>query len=472
MRSSGLHSMRSCRVRRCISKEGVYRWMSDEAARPTKALYEAVANLWQLSPPGPDNLLAAPAFVCLREVCRDGYSNVGKTGPVFALSNALRSLGLPCTLPVGAATVALPVAEAARRLDAGLRATHARRLHLAPLDMAEELPSLAFGPARIARFSADELLALVDAPRLRRVFPNMRFDAERFSEFHWLVVEEELLLERDPEARAVPALFEKLNKDLGSIEPHKSHFPPALEDALFFLLLAPWEEWAEVHEADWRCFRVPWVYTIEDDLFVRPQIPPSPENLNWEERCYDDGYGGTIEVLRPLGLPVSDNMQSELPVWDNARWGVIERARRTPLFETPIVHFFVRAFLADGVDEVLAHMTTIEAALGLHADYHASARITPDRNKGMSATKRMRGRIAGLFGVRRFADDYETLFNVRSTFLHGRTMGSISTKERVLARSLARQVVEAIVLAAEAGPVTSREAFLDDLLDQGAPLLK
>lgn len=445
--------------------------MSGEVAEPSTEFREAMEDLWRLSPPGPDNLLAAPAFVRLREACRNGYSNMGKNGPGFALSTALRSLGLPCVLPSGAANLALPVAEAVRRLDEALRATHTRRVYLAPLDMADKLPPITFGAARVGRFNAAELLSLVDAPRLRRAFPNMEFDAERFSEFHWLVVEERAYIDRDPEARAVPGLFMNLSEDLGRVEPHKGLFPGAIEDALFFLLLAPWDTWAEIHEADWRGFRVPWVYAVEDDLFVRPQSPPSSDSLSWEERHYDDGYGGTIEVLRPSSLPLSDDAQSELLVWDQTRWGIVDVVRRSPLFETPIVHFFVRAFLTDGVDEILAHITTIEAALGLQADYNPSTRVSPDRHKGMRATQRMCGRVAGLLGDRSFADEYEMLFNLRSAYLHGRTMRSISTKERVLARSLARQVIEALILAAQAGPVASREAFIDGLLDQGAPLL-
>jgi hypothetical protein len=95
----------------------------------------------------------------------------------------------------------------------------------------------------------------------------------------------------------------------------------------------------------------------------------------------------------------------------------------------------------------------------------------PDRHKGMRATDRMRGRVAGLLGDRRYADQYERLFDVRSAFLHGRAMTAISTEERVIARSLARQVVEALILATRAGSVSSREDFLDDLLDTGAPLI-
>lgn len=120
-------------------------------------------------------------------------------------------------------------------------------------------------------------------------------------------------------------------------------------------------------------------------------------------------------------------------------------------------------------NDVAVLITTIEAALGLRADYQASFRFAPDRHKSMRATNRMRGRVAGLLGVRRYSDQYETLFNVRSTFLHGRTMAAISTDERLLARSLARQVVEALILATQAGPIASREDFLDGLLDRGLP---
>jgi hypothetical protein len=112
------------------------------------------------------------------------------------------------------------------------------------------------------------------------------------------------------------------------------------------------------------------------------------------------------------------------------------------------------------IDEFLAHVTTIEAALGLRADYQKIFRVAPDRHKGMRATNRMRGRVAGLLGDRLYADQYEQLFDVRSAFLHGRAMTAISTQERVMARSLARQVVEALILATRA-PITSREDFLD-----------
>jgi hypothetical protein len=438
---------------------------------PSSAMLGAMAELWRLSPPGPDNILAHPAFVRLREACRDNYSGTGKTGPAFALSTALRALGLPCHLQKDAAHFALSVEEAAAGLDAALRSARSTRVHLAPLDLADDLSPLAFGPAKLCRLTPDELRVVFDERRLKRVYPRQELDADRLSEFHWLVVEETVAFKHGPEARAVPFFSMDLSQDLGRIEPHKGRFPGAFEEALFFLLLAPWESWSTMPEVDWRGFRVPWVYTVDSDIFVRPGSPPSPDTLSWEDRIYDDGYGGTYEEERPVELRLDDNAATELTVWDQSRWVIVEQAKQSVLFETPVAHFLIRAFLAEGVDEFLAHITTVEAALGLRADYQKSFRVAPDRQKGMRATNRMRGRVAGLLGDRSHADQYEQLFDIRSAFLHGRAMTDISTQEQVMARSLARQVVEALILATQSGQISSREDFLDSLLDKGAPLI-
>ena len=82
--------------------------MSMAGTGPSNAMISAMSDLWRLRPPGPDNILAHPAFERLREACRDGYPNAGKKGPAFALSTALRSLGLPCGLQRQTAHLALP----------------------------------------------------------------------------------------------------------------------------------------------------------------------------------------------------------------------------------------------------------------------------------------------------------------------------------------------------------------------------
>jgi len=226
-----------------------------------------------------------------------------------------------------------------------------------------------------------------------------------------------------------------------------------------------------MHEVDWRGFRVPWVYTVDDDLFVRPQPPPSPDDLNWETKVYTDRWGEPVELEAPVTLPFDDKAAAALVHWDQRNWDIVSRARLSPLFETPVVHFFVRAYLSDDIDEVLAHLTAIEAALGLREDYDRSLRPKSDSHGKLGATRRVAARVAALLDGSGFAAQYEQLFNLRSTFLHGRTMGAISTVERVAARRLSRQVVSGLVGEATGPVAVSRETRLRALLDRGAPLI-
>ena len=67
------------------------------------------------------------------------------------------------------------------------------------------------------------------------------------------------------------------------------------------------------------------------------------------------------------------------------------KAEQSVLFEAPIAHFLLRTFLAEGVDEFLAHITTIEVFLGLQGDYHKRSRVGIDQHKNLSATKKYVG---------------------------------------------------------------------------------
>ncbi|MCS2611005.1 hypothetical protein LLY24_16945 [Halomonas sp. wenzhen-202101] len=426
-------------------------------------LLAKLGALWRIPPPGPDNLLSAPEFISLSKLIAQRTGNTA----TFALSNALRSLGLPCGLPAGHRVQALDLPTVADMLVKAFSRSSITRRHLCPLDLADDLPLMTFGQARVARFSAAQLYDLFDWPRLSRYFPTLTSGAERLSEFQWLVVEEEVPVRTNPEARAFPFLDMDISRDLGEIEPHRGRFPQAVEDALFFLLLAPWEDWSTLNEVDWRGFRVPWIYTLDDDLFVSPTRPPSAETLSYEPRTYTDNRGEVIEIERPIVLPL-DNAATEGLQWVNdTAWKQVQAARATSLFETPVVHFLVRAFLASGIDEFIAHLTVIEAALGLESDYKRKLRPNTDPCPRLSATQRVAVRLRAAVGEGKAERDYMNLFDLRSAFIHGRSgVQCISTKQRVLARSLARRAACALVRLSRQ-PEVAREQVLSDLL--GSP---
>src|SRR3546814_2948679 len=114
-----------------------------------------------------------------------------------------------------------------------------------------------------------------------------------------------------------------------------------------------------MQEVDWRGFRLPWIYTVDDDLFIRPAPPPSADSLSLEHWIVEDNWGEEIELERPTALPLDDEAQVDLARFNNGAWAQLQAARATRLIETPAEHTLVPAFLAAGMAEVLAHTTAI-----------------------------------------------------------------------------------------------------------------
>ncbi len=426
-------------------------------------LRTALERLWRIPPPGPPNLYAAPEFTAVAEACA-AYGG-GKS--TFGLGTALRSLGLPSGLPVGRQADSLSVEAAAWALEEGLTRRTTVRRYLCPLDLADSLPSLTFGNARLGHFSVKELEVLFDASRTRRYYPNGVFELERLAMFHWLVVEERVEIDPRPEARAMPFLFEGFGRDTGAFHPHRGAFPEAVEAALFFLLLAPWEDWSTMPEVNWRGFTLPWIHVVDEDLFVRPSPFPNADTLSLEPWIVHDAWGEEEELERPTRLPLEDEF-STLSTWTEARWQAHRAACDGAMLQTPVAHFVVRGFANDGIDEVMAHMTAIEAALGQRQDGFAA------KGKGKSpgpktATGKVCSRIAALLDDADAALVYKDLFELRSAFVHGRgDLDLISTVQRVDARRLARRVAAALASLNTTGSQT-RATILDDLMVGGFP---
>ncbi|WP_394560091.1 hypothetical protein [Aquipseudomonas alcaligenes] len=319
---------------------------------------------------------------------------------------------------------------------------------------------------KVGRFSPQELERLFDAPRLARHFPDIHLDSSKLSAFHWLVVEEEVEVGTPPASRALPFLEMDFKADLGAIEPYGGRFPETVEAALFFLLLAPWEQWAEMAQVDWRGFRLPWIYTVSSDLCIAPDRPPDSSKLSWEPKHYNNEWGETIEIEEPSGLTLNSSANTGIRELTDAAWNALQTARNSTFFTPPVEHFLVRAFLVKGIDEVLAHLTVIEAAFGLESDHKPKLRSPGDKHN-FGATKRVASRLSAALNDAKAAKDYLDLFDVRSMYVHGRPgIQAIPTEHRVLARSLARRAAAALVDLSH--QEDSREVVMARLLNVGA----
>jgi len=431
---------------------------------PPIQLTHAQEQLWRIPPPNPSNLFKAPAFAQLTDLCGEIY---GYPHSSSALANAIRSLGIPCNLPPDKQNRAIAPEQAAVKLHDAFTLQTVRRRHLCPLDLCDELPPIEFGSCQVKESTAEQLADLFDAPRLGRHFPAYNLPDRQFSDFRWLVVEEHIDVDPRPEARALPILFMDLSQDFGEIDPHAGSFPDAVEAALSFLLLAPWEDWVVYPEVNWRGFRLPWIHTVDDDLFVRPAAPPAPSALSMQPGIYFDQYGEEVEIERPAVYNLDDAAGDQFSNLGEARWKQFETARGSSLFNTPVEHFLVRAFLADGMDEIMAHMTAIEAGLGLEMDHRRGLRPKPDPHPKISASERVAKRLAAVLGDVSASNQYAELFELRSSFVHGRVgLGKVPTQLRINARALARRMADALVGQGQASPANRLE-ILSRLLDQG-----
>lgn len=398
--------------------------------------------------------------------CHELYPDAWDESTVdFTLQKALRALGLPCTAPRDDGANHLDAHEAARAFEAAVTRESAERIILCPLDLADRLPDLDFGPCSVRRFSKKELETLFHADLLRRTFPGRAIDLEGLAEFNWLCIKQLVKLGQ-PGRRAAPFMYDFVVDEVGAIEPHASSLPTVVEEALFLLLLEPWEEWTE--SQGWTAFQIPWTYASTDDIFSHRVFPRGPETLSWHPQAFQDHDGEWIEEDVPIRIPLDDAANSAAGRVNSAAWDALQRAMSSPLFETPIMHFLVRGWSADGIDEFIAHMLTIEAALGVKNDYGSGA-VRPDIRGGKV---RMQCRISALLDSVAEGDVYGQLFELRSEFLHGRKMGAILALDRQSARSLARKVARAVMRHAVSGRIskTGRDDFVNGLLVQGAKL--
>ncbi|AXA80683.1 hypothetical protein CE206_29390 (plasmid) [Achromobacter xylosoxidans] len=341
-----------------------------------------------------------------------------------------------------------------------------RRTHFCPLDLADDLPRLDFGAATVRSFNVEELASALDVQRLRRHHPTAIVDLDSLAQFQWLVVEELAPVPDAPSARASPWLAAPINTDWGEVRPHEPVWPQAVEDALFFLLLAPWERWTEMPRTDIYGFRIPWVHTVDSDLFTRPALPPSADTLTFISTIRRDQHGEEYETEEPARICLHKEATTALPLMDESAWASLEKSKAAGLFDTPIQHFILRAFRAAGIDSFLAHITAIEAAVGAQTDYSQSDRTTYQR---LGPTKRVATRLAGLLGDGAASSEYARLFDMRCAYIHGRSeIAPISTADRISARRLARRAARALV---ELEPATSagqtRSQLLEQLLEKG-----
>jgi hypothetical protein len=354
----------------------------------------------------------------------------------------------------------------ATAIEDAMLATRGETIHLCPLDQADALPRLRFGPCEVRTFSRTEFSEVIQFERLKRRFRNLSIDINSFARFDWLVVREPVSFASTLKNRS--GFFRhidfRMDRDYGAIESYAKKWPAAVERAVFALLLLRWEDMVQYRDIDWRGFRIPWVYSVPADVLDAPPYPKGPETLTWEpDFQHDEETGGDVETERPFRLPLNDDLDGYYTGLTDERWHNLERAQASAIVNPLVVHFLTRSFASEGIDEFLGHITTIEAALGMSSDYGVGRSRPPIGSRNPGATERVRRRISALTGDPTMATLFGKLFDLRSTFIHGRPIADVSSTQRVQARVLARQVLECLIQTAQTSTAPDRDNYLTSL---------
>lgn len=375
----------------------------------------------------------------------------------WGLLNLFDATGVPTEATAGSIAVAI---------EDAMLTTRGETIHLCPLDEADTLPRLRFGPCEVRTFSNAEFSEIIQYERLQRRFRGLAIDANSFARFDWLVVREPVTFAATLRNRS--GFFRhidfRMDRDFGAIEPYAKKWPAIVERAVFALLLIRWEDMVQHRDIDWRAFRIPWVYSVPADILDAPPYPKGPETLTWEpDFHHDEQTGEEIETQRPFRLPLNDDLDAYYADLTDERWRNLERAQGSPIVNPLVVHFMTRAFASQGIDEFLGHVTAIEAALGMSSDYSVGKPRPPIGRSNPGATERVKRRISALTGDATMANVFGDLFNLRSTFIHGRLLADVPSTQRLQARVLARQVLECLIQAAQTSTAQDRDAYLSGL---------
>ena len=225
----------------------------------TSPLLAVITQLWERRFPNDEAAFASTEFKRLCDVAAEVHCRPDSPFEledkndlamhVTDMRNAMRNIGAPWN-----ADIPLPPAAAAQTIDKAFAAPSCLLTHLIPLDLADELPSVRFGPWRIQSFDSTELGNLVGLARLNRFGHTRVVDVKRLSSFRWAVLEESIPVHSENRWRH---LFRGWD-DIGKVRHVRRQFEPAIERGLFVLSLYPWEDLTEADYVTWQPFQFPW----------------------------------------------------------------------------------------------------------------------------------------------------------------------------------------------------------------------
>jgi hypothetical protein len=298
-----------------------------------------------------------------------------------------------------------------------------------------------FNDFQIRRFSAEELEMILQNNVNEIFFESSFIDVKEIEGYWFLDVKSfgprlrlEASVDEDGRIWLGHGAIQIDEPESFSLADETAAFPNAVTIALEPLILFDWDSVENMFSFRGVSFDIPFVLRIDDDLLNRPFLTPEvpafqvgPFFPDYVEELTANDYYIFIDDLKITGLRTFvDEINLLLRRLDvtAAEWNFLHVA----------LLFFRKAFFTPGLQQLLGHITVIEALLG-------------EKKEGL--TTRLAKRLGLILGNsekerREVKKSFDEIYDLRSTFVHGNEkLLDQMAKENHLhsARKLARQTL-------------------------------
>lgn len=441
-------------------------YMGTEEPIAPELLNSAIDELWRASHGTEKKAFRSVAFKCLENSCRDIYSLIDgsrlpqdpstTSWPIdlqSALHNFLRWNGAPWyegDCPNSDQT--------ALQLHRAFLSSQVRRTYLVPLDRLclvnksvrpkKNIKEIHFGPNQVVLLTQSELSRRIPEDGLGRFGHQYDFPTERLDDRHWLIVNVQEKAGAIWERPWRRFLYEPIGA-FGNAPMFKPIFPKEIEEAIFVLLLSLQKE---PNDITWNSFTVPWIYSFTDDPFAKPNLSPDPSELSWNI-VGDSGEEFEVPNKSDEFFLTDEKVQGVRQRWDKLQAVLGKKDDENANFHPLTLHFLVKAFTEEGIDEVIANISCIEATLRL-----------PNEKNRKKSTKRYKQLIED----ERCHQWLECAYDLRNKYLHslGDPKAAISSEAISRSRLSVVTAVDAYLNLASRYSDRNRKSLLDTLCNR------
>lgn len=356
--------------------------METEEPSAPELLSSAINVLWRASHVTEKKAFHSKAFKDLEKSCRNIYSSINGSripqepsttswliGLQSALHNFLRWNGAPWyggEFPNSDKT--------ALRLHRAFLSSQVSRTYLVPLDRLclvnksarprTNVKNIHYGPNEIVLLTKSELSRRIPEDGLRRFGHQYEFPTERLGDRYWLIVNVQEKAGAIWKRMWRRFLYEPIGA-FGTTPMFKPIFPNEIEEAIFVLLLSLQKG---PNDITWNSFTVPWVYSFTDDPFAKPSPSPNPSELSWDI-IGDPGEEFEVANKSEEFDLTDESAQGVRQRWDKLQTVLANTNDENSSFHPLTLHFFVKAFTEEGIDEIIANISYFEATLRLPDEF-------------------------------------------------------------------------------------------------------